>query len=105
MDNMSRDLNEGKNLKDSSKDLGISVKDTSTQPISYNKTDKLITALYMVTDIIDKDEPLRKKLRTLGIDIISDINSLPLRALGKISEVMSFLDIASSMNIISEMNV
>ena len=109
---------ENKNLKDS-------IKDTSSMPApyqtvarlpdgqgfgsgSYTKTNKLITALYMVTDIIDKDEPLRNKLRTLGIEIISDITS-PTRVtlvgiLVKISEVMSFLDIASAINIISEMN-
>ena len=58
----------------------------------------------MVTDIIDKDEPLRNKLRTLGTGIISDINSFPANACSKISEAMSFLDIASAINIISEMN-
>ncbi len=98
---------EEKNLKDSAKD-------TSSVPaqyqaigfglVSYTKINKLITALYMVTDIIDKDEPLRNKLRTLGTGIISDINSIPSNACRKISETMSFLDIASAVNIISEMN-
>jgi hypothetical protein len=36
--------------------------------------------------------------------VISDINSLPRNAHGKISEIMSFLDIASAVNIVSEMN-
>ena len=100
-------VREEKNLKDS-------IKDTSSVPapyqtislgsMSYTKTNKLITALYMVTDIIDKDEPLRNKLRTLGTGIISDINSDPADAVAKISEVMSFLDIAFAVNIISEMN-
>src|ERR1035437_1026431 len=75
--------------------------------VSYTKTNKLITALYMVTDIVDKDEPLRNKLRTLGVEILSDITS-PRGTLGnaggKISELMSFLDIASAVNIISGMN-
>ncbi|MFA6353830.1 MAG: hypothetical protein WCW93_02775 [Candidatus Paceibacterota bacterium] len=98
---------EEKNVKDS-------IKDTSSVPapyqavgfglVSYTKINKLITALYMVTDIIDKDEPLRNKLRTLGTGIISDINSIPSNARRKISEIMSFLDIASAVNIISEMN-
>ena len=102
---------ENKNLKDSGKDP---VKDTSSMPtsyqtlsfgsVSYTKTNKLITALYMVTDILDKDEPLRFKLRTLGVGILSDINSnLPTIPI-KISEIMSFIDIASAVNIISEMN-
>ena len=104
MDSMLRDKKDTHNsLKDSSDNLGISVMDTGT-PISYTKTEKLITALYMVTDIIDKDEPLRNKLRTLGTNVISDINSDPLQAVPKISEILSFLDIASAMNIVSQMN-
>ena len=78
----------------------------------YSKTNKLITALYMVTDIIDKDEPLRNKLRTLGTEIISDMRSLEeSRAghmasviLGKVGDIVSFLDIAGTMNIVSGMN-
>ena len=104
-------LGEEKNLKDSKKD---SIKDTSSLSVSYgatgsypglySKTDKLITALYMVTDIIDKDEPLRNKLRTLGTEIISDMRSSPAEACPRIAEVMSFLGIACTLNIISEMN-
>jgi hypothetical protein len=110
---------EEKNLKDSEEN---SLKDASNLPaiyqpvgfslVSYTKTDKLVTALYMVTDMIDKDEPLRNKLRTLGTGIISDMhlieqnNALYTMSFirNKISEIMSFLDIASAVNIISEMN-
>ena len=94
---------DGKNLKDENTTLGIVLKDNNT-PITYTKTNKLITALYMVTDIIDKEEPLRNKLRTLGANIISDIYSSSARALPKISEIMSFLDVAETVNLISEMN-
>ena len=80
---------------------------------SYSKVHKLITALYMVTDIIDKEEPIRNKLRILGIEIISDMYSIsenragrvePANACNKISETVSFLHIALTMNFISEMN-
>jgi hypothetical protein len=108
-----------KNLKDSSKDT---IKDTSSVPtsyqtaspalVSYAKTQKLITALYMVTDIMDNSEPLRNKLRTLGVEILSDMHLIQQNNIGhamsfingKITEVMSFLNIASDLNIISEMN-
>src|SRR3989338_10874956 len=43
---------------------------------SYSKVHKLITALYIVTDIIDKEEPIRNKLRILGIEILSDTSSM-----------------------------
>jgi hypothetical protein len=102
MDNMQDGEN---NFKDTnSRALGIALKDKTT-PISYNKVSKLITALYMVTDIMDREEPLRNKLRTLGTNIISDIHSTPSNALLKISEIMSFLDIAGVVNLVSEMNL
>ncbi len=96
-------LGGNKNLRDSIVDQNPSLKDI-TFSISYTKTHKLITALYMVTDIIDKDEPIRNKLRTLGADIISDMHSNPQQTLHGITEVVSFLNIATMMNFISEMN-
>ena len=101
-----------KNLKDMGTDTDISLMDISFS-ISYTKTPRLITALYMVTDIIDKDEPIRHKLRSLGTEIISDMHLIQQNYAGhiesakastKIAETVSFLDIASAMNFISEMN-
>jgi hypothetical protein len=93
----------GENKKDISTPLGIVIKDTNLS-ISYSKTDKLVTALYMVTDIIDKEEPIRTKLRILSVEIITDINTNPANAQPKIHQILSFLEIAKTMNIISEMN-
>jgi len=116
MDNM---LEENKNLKDSSSPtlpkgkggesnevfLPLSLGEgLGVRPMSYTKTNKLITALYMVTDIMEKEEPLRNKLRNLGADIISDIYSLPEYMDKKINAIISFLDIALAINLISEMN-
>jgi hypothetical protein len=72
--------------------------------LSYTKTNKLMTALYMVTDIMDKNEPLRNRLRILGIDILSDTYVHPAEIDGKVSEIISLLSISSSMGMISEMN-
>ena len=108
-----------KNLKDSQdtlKDNNLASISTQVFGISlgsYKKANKLITALYMVTDIIDDREPIRVKLRTLGGDILSDMYSLSafssssgaVRLGSKVSEVIAFLDIATTMNIISQMNV
>lgn len=96
-------LEENKDIKDLSLDQDFILKDSQSS-ISYNKLNKLIIALYMVTDIMDKEEPLRNRLRTLGVEIISDTNSIPIQVKGKITEIMSFLDIASAVNLISEMN-
>src|SRR3989344_3780129 len=74
------------------------------QPAIVNKAGKLITALYMVTDVMDKEEPIKNKLRTLGTEIISDMHSVPSDIDSKITEIMSFLNIATAMSFISEMN-
>jgi len=95
---------DGKNIKDSSTNLDISIKD-SFLPLSYTKINKLITAVYIVTDIMEKDEPIRLKLRTLGTEIISDINLASRETLAeKIQAILSFLDIGAAINIISPMN-
>lgn len=72
----------------------------------YPKLNKLITALYMVTDIIDKEEPLRAKLRTLGVEILSDIHkSSRTEIADKVQTVLVLLDIALTIKLVSEMNL
>lgn len=93
-------------------------------PISYTKTDKLITALYMITDIMDPNEPMRLRLRTLGTDLLSDIYSSAssgtlsrtlsgssyisigsqTRIINKISEIGTLLNINLTLGMISDMN-
>ena len=106
---------ENKNLKDSVKDIeqsrqggtyGAGTQNTSVV-LSYTKTNKLISALYMVTDTMEKEEPIRLKLRTLGIEILSDITmSKPAfdTDIEKTNQILSFLNIASDIRMISEMN-
>lgn len=97
------------------KDISLDVKDISSVnglSISYNKTNKLITALYIVTDILDNQEPLKNKLRSLGNDILSDTyalrtsrsNGMSKKVTGGIVEIISFLDIASTVGMLSSMN-
>ena len=101
----------------------------------YSKAQKLVTALYMVTDCLEGDEPLKKILRTLGVDFLSKVSLLacpndyspsgqvPIRTgvgqttlhrgevnlavpkiIHMISEILSFLDIAVAVGIVSRMN-
>jgi len=80
--------------------------------VFHTKTNKLITALYMVTDIMRNDEPMRNKLRSLGADILSDIHNFSYRtdlnliekSVSRINEILSFLEIASTVGMISQMN-
>ena len=117
MDNM---LEENKNLKSHIKDTSPTIVSSKTEvslsngqssiQVSYTKTNKLISALYMVTEIMDKEEPLRNKLRSLGTNIISDIHSsnkgqdIFNQINNRVSELLSFIEIASSVGIMSEMN-
>ena len=101
--------NLNKNLKDTEKDTSLgssSLIPWHSNFSYYNKTNKLITALYMVTDTMDKEEPIRLKLRTLGVEILSDTSAMPKVPfdIKKIEEVLSFLSIAFDIGMISEMN-
>lgn len=79
------------------------------------KTEKLVTALYMITDCMDTDDALKGKLRLLGVELLSDIYRLstlsPIdkynyisTSLTHIYEVLSFIEIAYTIGFISEMN-
>jgi len=103
-------LSGDKHIKNSMTDTNTSLTDISF-PIAYTKTNKLITALYMVTDIMEKEEPIRAKLRSLGIEILSDPEGLRYggaygasMSITRIEQIISFLNIASAMNFISDMN-
>ena len=79
------------------------------------KTEKVITALYMVTDYMDEHESIRSKLRSTGIEVLSHIYKLSVvpnfdrdahisTVSARIHETASFLEIANSIGFISDMN-
>lgn len=79
------------------------------------KTEKLVTALYMVTDCMDTDDALKGKLRQLGVELLSDMyrlaNLSPMEkhvhiatSLSHVSEIISFVEIARTIGFISDMN-
>jgi hypothetical protein len=80
-----------------------------------NKMDKIAAAIHMVTDCIEDNEPIRFKLRSLAVELASESHEFiytPARDRGFIfadievvaTEIMSFVSIARSVRIISEMN-
>ncbi len=80
-----------------------------------NKTDKIAAAIHMVTDCIEDNEPIRFKLRSLSVELASEVHQLvhtPARdrifVFSEIeivaTEIMSFVSIARSVRLISEMN-
>lgn len=77
--------------------------------------DKIAAAIHMVTDCIEDNEPIRFKLRSLAVELASESHEFiytPSRDRGFIfadielvaTEIMSFISIARSVRIISEMN-
>ena len=69
------------------------------------KTEKLVTALYMITDCMEADDALKAKLRTLGVALLSDMYTLAIlspvekhthitQSLARIGEITAFVDLA-----------
>ena len=87
----------------------------SIYDFANKKTEKLVTALYMVTDCMDTDDALKNKLRQLGVELLSDMYKLstlsPLdkhvhisASLSHVDEILSFVEVACTIGFISEMN-
>ena len=79
------------------------------------KTEKLVTALYMISDCMDSDDALKGKLRLLGVELLSDMYELatlsPMdkhihisSSIARVNEILSFVEIAYTIGFISEMN-
>lgn len=94
------------------------IKSLSNMPIyefANKKTEKLVTALYMVSDCMDTDDALKGKIRLLGVELLSDIYKLSTLSpmdkhtyisisLTHIYELLSFIEIAYTIGFISDMN-
>ena len=79
------------------------------------KSEKLTTALYMVTDIMPEREPMKWKMRESSVDLLSDVTTALDGTMGeritllgttirKVEKLVSFLDIAQASRMVSEMN-
>jgi len=79
------------------------------------KTEKLTTALYMVTSFLSDNEPIKWKLRENGIALLSGIATARDKNVSEmenvfasysflVEEIVSFLEIATATKLISEMN-
>jgi hypothetical protein len=89
--------------------------DYGVYDFANKKTEKLVTALYMVTDCMDTEDALKGKLRLLGVELLSDMYKLntlfPLDkqtqipvSISRINEILSFIEISYTIGFISEMN-
>lgn len=79
------------------------------------KSERLVTALYIVTDLIDGSEPIKNGLRKNSVTLLSSMNALMqydvkdrsaefATSLKSVMEIISLLHVASATGLVSEMN-
>ncbi len=94
-------------------DINTSLKDFGL--FVNKKTKKLATALYLVTNFLSDNEPLKWKLRERSVFLLSGVSNVRYESVSEvdnvfacysvlIDEVISLLDIAVESKLISEMN-
>ena len=74
---------------------------------AYKKAEKLSTAIYLVTDFVKDEDPIKWRLRSLAVLLVSDIldkASIHKSVHARILEILSLLEMARLGRIISEMN-
>lgn len=80
------------------------------------KTEKLTSAVYMITGFLSDSEPIKWQMREIGLQILSDITLMEhetasesvqkeVRVIGGIEKIVSLFEIASAARFISEMNL
>ncbi|MCK9351163.1 MAG: hypothetical protein M0P76_00085 [Candidatus Pacebacteria bacterium] len=94
--------------------------DEINQEISYSflckKTEKLATALYLITGFLSDNEPIKWSVRSSGLSVLSDVtdlgNSVVSEMSQKVKKIMSdiektvsLLEIAATAGFVSEMNL
>ena len=79
------------------------------------KSERLVTALYLVTDLMGESEPIKRSLRLNAVNLISSMNSLAQRevkdkvtefktSLRSVTEIISLLHVAITTGLVSDMN-
>jgi predicted transcriptional regulator len=93
--------------KDNLRTQGLTLfKDSPSLAYVYKKTEKIVSALYLVSDFLSDSEPMKGQLRTIGLDLLG--NSLSVSDTAKLTtnllKLISILTIAHSTRMLSEMN-
>ncbi|OGI69560.1 hypothetical protein A3A09_00445 [Candidatus Nomurabacteria bacterium RIFCSPLOWO2_01_FULL_42_20] len=69
------------------------------------KIEKIVTAIFMVTDYIEKNEPIRTKLRAMCLDMISSAHaSNHMATIAIKNEITAIINVGKTMGLISAMN-
>lgn len=87
----------------------------ASMSVIIKKTEKITTAIYMVTDFVHESEPLRARLRTLALALNSGTRKIGSRSsephysladeVGRtIEETISLIELATTIGLVSNMN-
>ena len=87
----------------------------SSFSVIYKKTERIVTAMYLITNLIDDSEPIKWRMRVKGNTLLSLIISLKNLGVRKgnddgekiqntIAEIISLFEIAHFSGMVSEMN-
>lgn len=98
-------------------DLDEGSTQTNMSPTSYffKRTEKLTTALYLVTDFMSDSEPLKTRLREKSLELLSDVYTAGgksfkersvsfTRLTSSVEEIISMLEISHAVGLVSQMN-
>jgi predicted transcriptional regulator len=81
-------------------------KDSPVLAYTYKKTEKIVSALYLVSDFLSDSEPIKWQLRSIGLDLLG--NSLSVSDIPKFTtnllKLIAILNVAYAGKILSEMN-
>ena len=80
----------------------------------FKKTERIVTAIYLLTGLMSDNEPMKERVRELATDLISDALSMSERVWGEeffqknilntISEISVLFNIAETTKMVSKMN-
>ena len=119
MFDQNKQLNKHQGVTNQNTDFSVSdvsvFKDNSQAAYFYKKTEKLVSAVYLLSSFISDREPLKWQLREAGVELLSQgINLSDRTAAKQIAiqfsfvttglKLLSFLEVAYISGIISEMN-
>lgn len=81
---------------------------------SYKKAERIISAVYLITNLFPDQEPIKWQFRELGLDILNQIlsfktlplskNQVSVSLISNIVRTLSILDISKVAGLLSEMN-
>ncbi len=83
---------------------------------AHQKIEKLVSAVYLMTNSFQDEEPVKWSLRTLGTELLrlnidlkestsSGLNSIEIRLRERVLEMVSLLEVAFFAGLVSEMNL